>query len=251
MRINRKHLSLTLLAVVIGVCQLPLSAVAQGAPSSALANPPNDINSLPASRDPQLSPVPGHANAQGWLSPDFRSRRATLHTLYVESIAVRSAPDSPYRDLSPNELATLNRDFGTELATHLPPDLKLVSAPQPDSMLVNVTLDQSEMKKDGFHLRNLTPFGFLISHAKTAAGVSKIMFERMVVDVRASDANGALLFVLDMKPQGIPADPASALTPAEADPNQVPMSPVRLDQMPAYLAAKTPKLQSALQALAS
>jgi len=249
MFITRKYF--VLMAVVAGTCQLPLTAAAQGVPTSpvVLAAP---AASVPTSLSGvSLRPVPGHPNAQGWLNPDFRVRRTSLHTLYIEPIEVQAAADSAYRDLSPNELAELNLHFREKLAAQLPPGLTLVAAPQPDSMLVNVALMQSEMKKDGFHLRNLTPFGFVISHAKAAAGVSKVSFASMLVGVKVSDPQGQPLLALTIKPQGIPADPGSALNPADADPNQVPMSPVRLDQMPAYLAAKTGKIEAVLQALAA
>jgi hypothetical protein len=245
MRINRKYFLGFATALALG--QLPLTAAAQG--EAAYQAPVAATHAV--SPAPQLNPVPGHPNAQGWINRDFRLHRMGLHTLYIEPIEVQSAADSPYRDLSPEELATLNQQFRLAVAAQLPPDLKLVAAPQPDSMLVNIVLQHSEMKKDGFHLRNYTPIGFLVSHAKAAVGVSKISFERMLVNVNAYNSAGDALFVLTMKPQGIPADPGSALTPADADPNQVPMSPVRLDQMPTYLAAKVAKFQTALQALAA
>ena len=249
MHLNRK--SLISLVALMGACQLPLSALAQDAPNYTHSSQARTLSRPASSNGMALTPVPGHGNAQGWVSPDFVSRRTGMHTIYVAPIEVQAAADSAYRDLSPNELAELNLHFREKLAAQLPPGLTLVAAPQPDSMLVNVALMQSEMKKDGFHLRNLTPFGFVISHAKAAAGVSKVSFASMLVGVKVSDPQGQPLLALTIKPQGIPADPGSALNPADADPNQVPMSPVRLDQMPAYLAAKTGKIEAVLQALAA
>jgi hypothetical protein len=260
MRINRKYfllcalglalgqLALTVAAQNVAPTQMPPDVTSQGA-SQLTSQAAATMSAMPSVQ--QLRSVPGHPNAEGWINPDFRLHRMGLHTLYIEPIKVQAAADSPYRDLSPSELATLNQQFRIAVAGQLPPNLKLVAAPQPDSMLVGIVLQHSEMKKDGFHLRNYTPIGFLVSHAKAAVGVSKISFERMRVEVNAHNSAGTALFVLNLKPQGIAADPGSALTPADADPNQVPMSPVRLDQMPTYLAAKVAKFQMALQALAA
>jgi len=249
MHINRK--SLVMLVATISACQLPLSALAQDAPGITTSSQAHTVTGPASSHGMAMNPVPGHANALGWVNPDFLSRRTSMHTIYVAPIEVQAAVDSPYRNLSPNELAELNQQFRAALAVQMPPGMKLVSEPQPDSMTVDLALKQSEMKKDGFHLRNYTPFGFLIRHAKTAVGVSKVSFVNMRVDVEAYDAQGVPLLALNIKPQGHPADPGSALNPADTDPNQVPMTPVRLDQMPAYLAAKTPQFQAALRAMSS
>jgi len=248
MHLNRK--SLISLVALMGACQLPLSALAQDAPNYTHSSQARTLSRPASSNGMALTPVPGHGNAQGWVSPDFVSRRTGMHTIYVAPIEVQAAADSQYLNLSPDELAELNRHFRVALAAQLPPGMKLVSEPQPDSMTVNLALKQGEMKKDGFHLLNW-PVGFLISHAKAAAGVSKVSFANMVVNVEAYDAQGVPLLALNMRPQGIPADPGSALNPADADPNQVRMSPVRLDQMPAYLAGTTPQFQAALRALTS
>lgn len=248
MRIRRQFV--VLLAAMACVCQWPLGAMAQNLPAQGEA-PLARVNPALAQDALQLHPVPGFGNAQGWLATDFDQRRPTLHTLYLEPIEVQAAADSSYRDLAPDELAALDRQFHAALVAQVPPGLTLVAAPQPDSIRVRVTLQQSEMKKDGFHLLNLTPIGFLVSHAKTAVGVSKVSFVRMVVGVRAYDSHGNALLALEMKPQGIPADPGSALDPAAADPDRVPMSPVRLDQLPTYLAAKTSRFRQALHALES
>jgi len=233
-----------------------LSQASFAAPAQVAANNPsvavaNLGDAAPALPGVSLHPVPGHQNAQGWLSTQFQQQRATLHTVYVAPIQVEVAADSAYKDLAPEELAALNQAFQQALVKQLPTDMQLVTTPQADSMRIEITLQRSEIKKAGFRLLNYTPVGFLVNHAKTAAGVSKVSFQGMVVAVRGFDPAGRPLLALDMKPQGVPADPGSALNPADADPNQVPMTPVRLDQMPGYLAAKTPQFRQALAALAT
>ncbi len=196
-------------------------------------------------------PVPGHSNVTGWRAADFARRRAGLTTVYVAPIQLCAAADASYHNLSHDQRALLDRQFRAALAARLPGGLTLVSSPRADSLRIEVRLADAEMKTAGFNPFNYTPIGFLVSQAKAAAGVSNVTVQGMRVLIRAADPDGALLWALTIRPLGQPADPGSALDPADADPTRVPMTPLRLDQMPGYLADKAAELPAWVQALPS
>ncbi len=247
MRNKVKARTATAAAVWMGLALL-VSAPSVRAQTPDVAAP---ISVAHAVTDPAQVPVPGHPNATGWRAADFSQRRAGLATLYIAPIQVRAAADSPYHDLSPDQWGQLDQQFRGALASRLPAGLTLVSSPQADSLRIDVTLTDAEMKKAGFNLLNYTPVGFLVSHAKAAVGVSKVTVQGMRVGIRAADPSGTTLWALTIRPLGHPADPGSALDPADADPTRVPMTPVRLDQMPDYLAGKAAQLPAWVQALPS
>lgn len=232
-------------AIWLGLTLLAASGVQAATPDAASAAV------VYAAADTVQVPVPGHSNATGWRAADFARRRAGLTTVYVAPIQLCAAADSPSHDLSPDQRALLDQQFRSALAARLPAGLTLVSSPRADSLRIEVKLADAEMKKAGFNPLNYTPIGFLVSHAKAAAGVSKVTVQGMRVAIRAADPDGAMLWALTIRPLGQPADPGSALDPADADPTRVPMTPVRLDQMPGYLADKAAELPAWVQALPS
>jgi len=243
--------------LAMGAASMGLILLATGVPAAQAETQvstqpdPRAASVTPAASPATLLPVPGHPNVVGWRAANFPAQRAGLSAVYIAPIQIQMAPDSPYHDLAPDELARLNQQFRTTVAAQLPTGLTLVPAPQPDAMRIEITLAGAEMKKDGFNPLNYTPVGFLLSHAKAAAGVSKVAVRQMEVGVRAYDGTGAPLWALTIRPLGQPADPGSALDPADADPTRVPMTPVRLDQMPGYLAAKVAQFPTLIEALPS
>ncbi|HEY3597962.1 MAG TPA: DUF3313 family protein [Paraburkholderia sp.] len=183
-----------------------------------------------------LTPVKQFPGTTGYIAPDYTAQRARLHSVYIAPIEIFLAPDSPYKGIDPAEMAQVTTTFAQLLTQDVMKDMTVVSAPQPDSLIVQIALTDVRLKKQGFRLRNLTPVGVAINGVKRVAGISKISFTTMTVQaIGASGDNETLLFAINNPPLSGDSAPDS----------------VRLDEVPKVLGVKAQNLKAAFEAIRS
>jgi hypothetical protein len=182
----------------------------------------------------KLVPVAQFPGTSGYLAPDYPAQRARLHSVYIAPIEVFLAPDSPYKGIDPAEMAQVTQAFAQILTQDVMQNMTVVSAPQPDSLILQIALTDVRLEKQGFRLRNLTPVGMAINGVKRVAGISKISFKTMTVQaIGASGDNETLLFAIDNPPR-----------PGDTAPESV-----RLDEVPKVLGTKAQNLRAAFDAI--
>jgi hypothetical protein len=184
--------------------------------------------------DVRLVPVVQFPGTTGYIAPDYDTRRAALHSVYLAPIEIFLAPDSPYKGIEPTQMAALTSAFADILRDEVLNNANVVDTPQPDSMVVQIALTDVRLAKRSFRPRDITPVGIVINGVKRVAGISKVSLTTMTVQALGLSPDGeTLLFAINNPPP-----------PGDAEPE-----PVRLDEVPALLGKKAKRLQSAFVAI--
>jgi hypothetical protein len=184
--------------------------------------------------DTPLGPVAQIPGSTGYIAPDYDTRRAALHSVYLAPIEIFLAPDSPYKGIEPTQMAALTAAFTDILRENVLQNANVVDTPQPDSMVVQIALTDVRLTKRSFRPRDITPVGIVINGVKRVAGVSKVSLQTMTVQALGVSPDGeTLLFAINNPPP-----------PGDAGPE-----PLRLDEVPGVLGAKAERLKSVFLAI--
>lgn len=169
-------------------------AIALLALSSALAHAAGDSGFLDDYS--QLRPDPDRPGAMRYEAPGVNLGRYTK--ILVTPIELLYAPDSPHKNISPDELKTITDAFYATLVDELEPAYPVVDRPGEDVLAARIAITGVRMENKKRPLLGYTPIGFAATTLANAAGLR--------VTLKSAGLEAELLDSVSGKPVGSVVD---------------------------------------------
>jgi hypothetical protein len=150
---------------------------------------------------PQLQPDADRAGAMVWTKPG--ANRAAYTRVMLEPVTIFISPDSKYKGLSAEELATLSQTFLDTMTKTLEPEVPVVNQAGPGVLYLRVALTNVNVAKKKRGLLGYTPIGFVATTVKDAVAGPSISLQDAVFEVEALDSTTGerLGVVVDKAPE--------------------------------------------------
>jgi hypothetical protein len=135
---------------------------------------------------PQLQPDADRAGAMVWTKPG--ANRAAYTRVMLEPVTIFISPESKYKGLSAEELATLSQTFLDTMTKTLEPEVPVVNQAGPGVLYLRVALTNVNVAKKKRGLLGYTPIGFVATTVKDAVAGPSISLQDAVFEVEALDS---------------------------------------------------------------
>ncbi len=110
---------------------------------------------------PLIEPIQGMEGGWGWDKPDVQYQH--YDKIFLDSIEIWLAPDSPYKGIDADQMKILADTMRAVMVETLEPEYPVVSQPGPGVIRIRLALTNVHLEKKKRHLIGYTPIGLAVT----------------------------------------------------------------------------------------